>query len=195
MVKIFKRSNGKLYLEYKIGTRTIQKSTRLKDSKANRRLIEKEVIPTLERKIILGEIAGTKPKDFEFLGFKFYCGKTQNGHFKVKRKTSRKKLSQSVFKFKTWLRRYRNAMPTGELVRRAKARIIGYLNFYAVTDNTKHCDLYMHLTSGILFKWLNRRSQLKSYTWKGFKQMLSHIGWPRVRIQVNLNPFSSSPNV
>lgn len=66
MVKIFKRSNGKLYLEYKVGTRVIQKSTRLKDTKTNRRLIEKEVIPTLERKIILGEIAGTKPEDFRY---------------------------------------------------------------------------------------------------------------------------------
>jgi group II intron reverse transcriptase/maturase len=138
---------------------------------------------------------GAKPQEFDFLGFTFYCGKTRYGHFKVKRKTSRKKLRQSLFNFADWLRRFRNLMPTGELVRRAKARIIGYLNYYAVTDNTRHCDLYMHLTRGILFKWLNRRSQLKSYTWKGFKQMLNHIGWPRVRIQVNLNPFSSSPNV
>ena len=138
---------------------------------------------------------GTKPCEFDFLGFTFYCGKTRYGHFKVKRKTSRKKLRQSLFNFADWLRRFRNLMPTGELVRRAKARIIGYLNYYAVTDNAKHCDLYMHLTTRILFKWLNRRSQLKSYIWKGFIQMLSHIGWPRVRIQVNLNPFSSSPNV
>jgi len=138
---------------------------------------------------------GKKPREFEFLGFTFYCGKTRNGYFKVKRKTSRKKLRQSLFNFANWLRRFRNLMPTGELVRRAKARIRGYLNYYAVTDNTSHCDLYMHLTRGILFKWLNRRSQLKSYTWAGFIQMLGHIGWPRVRIQVNLNPFSSRPNV
>ena len=136
-----------------------------------------------------------KPQDFDFLGFTFYCGKTRYGHFKVKRKTSRKKLQQSLSNFADWLRRFRNLMPTGQLVRKAKARIRGYLNYYAVTDNTKHCDLYMHLTMRILFKWLNRRSQLKSYTWKGFNQMLSHIGWPRVRIQVNLNPFSSTPNV
>lgn len=138
---------------------------------------------------------GAKPQEFNFLGFTFYCGKTRYGHFKVKRKTSRKKLRQSLFNFTDWLRRFRNLMPTGELVRRAKARITGYLNYYAVTDNTKQCCLYMHLTRGILFKWLNRRSQLKSHTWKGFNQMLSHIGWPRTRIQVNLNPFSSSPNV
>jgi group II intron reverse transcriptase/maturase len=139
--------------------------------------------------------AGAKPQEFDFLGFTFYCGKTRYGHFKVKRKTSRKKLRQSLFNFADWLRRVRNLMPTGELMCRAKARIIGYLNFYAVTDNAKYCDLYMHLTRRIIFKWLNRRSQLKSYTWTGFNRMLNHVGWPRVRIQVNLNPYSSVPNV
>lgn len=138
---------------------------------------------------------GKKAEEFDFLGFTFYCGKTRNGYFKVKRKTARKKLRQSLFRFADWLRRYRNLLPTGELVRRARARIIGYLNYYAVTDNAKRCDLYMHLTRGILFKWLNRRSQLKSYAWSGFNQMLAHMNWLRVRIQVNLNPFSSCPNV
>ena len=35
---------------------------------------------------------GGKPDDFTFLGFTHYCGKTREGYFKVKRRTSRKKL-------------------------------------------------------------------------------------------------------
>ena len=38
---------------------------------------------------------GEKPKEFTFLGFTHYCGKTKRGYFKVKRRTSRKKLSKS----------------------------------------------------------------------------------------------------
>ncbi len=34
---------------------------------------------------------GEKPKEFTFLGFTHYCGKTKKGYFKVKRRTSRKK--------------------------------------------------------------------------------------------------------
>ena len=34
---------------------------------------------------------GEKPAEFTFLGFTHYCGKSKNGHFKVKRRTSRKK--------------------------------------------------------------------------------------------------------
>jgi len=48
MVKMFKRANGILYVEYKVEGRSIQKSTRLQDTKENRRLIKKEVIPALE---------------------------------------------------------------------------------------------------------------------------------------------------
>jgi RNA-directed DNA polymerase len=154
------------------------------------------------RRIAFGKYArenanrnGAKPQEFDFLGFTFYCGKTRNGHFKVKRKTSRKKLSQSVFKLAEWLRWYRNKRPTIELVRGAKTRVTGHLNYYAVTDNGKHCNLYMCLTTRILFKWLNRRSQRKSYDWKGFNQMLSQVGWPRPRIHIDLNPFSQTPNV
>lgn len=133
---------------------------------------------------------GKKPGEFDFLGFTFYCGKTRYGAFKVKRKSSRKKLRQSLATFTDWIRRYRGLLPTGELLRRARVRVKGHLNYYAVTDNTKRCDLFMHLIRRILFKWLNRRSQRKSYTWDGFLQALRHVGWPHVRIRVNLNPFS-----
>jgi hypothetical protein len=133
---------------------------------------------------------GEKPKDFEFLGMTFFCGKTRHGAFKVKRKTSRKKLRQSLARFTDWIRRFRNVLPTGELLRQAKARIQGHLNYYAITDNSESCKLYGHLTRRVLFKWLNRRSQRKSYTWEGFQQALRHVGWPQVRVRVNLNPFA-----
>jgi hypothetical protein len=71
---------------------------------------------------------GEKPKDFEFLGMTFFCGQTRHGVFKVKRKTSRKKLRQSLARWADWLRRYRNLLPTGDLLRQAKARTQGHLN-------------------------------------------------------------------
>jgi hypothetical protein len=53
------------------------------------------------------------------------------------------------------------------------------------------CYRYMHLTRRVLFKWLNRRSQRKAYTWTAFQQALRHVGWPQVRMRVNLNPFAT----
>ena len=134
---------------------------------------------------------GEKPQEFTFLGMTFFCGKTRQGAFKVKRKTARKKLQQSLARFTDWIRRYRNLLPTGDLLRQAKTRVQGHLNYYAITDNSESCQLYMHLVRRALFKWLNRRSQRKSYTWDGFLQALRHVGWPQVRVRVNLNPFAT----
>ena len=157
-----------------------------------------ELAPEKTRHLEVGRYAranayrrGEKPKECTFLGMTFFCGKTRHGAFKVKRKTSRKKLKQSLAQFTDWLRRYRNLLPTGELLRRAKARVQGHLNYAAITDNSESCQRYMHLTLRALFKWLNRRSQRKSYTWNGLLQALRHVGWPQVRIRVHLNPFAT----
>jgi len=132
---------------------------------------------------------GLKPKEFTFLGFTHYCGKTRRGYFKVKRRTSRKKFIQSLREFTDWARRSRSVMRKGEMLRRAKARVVGHLNYYAITDNSKRCTTYVHIVTGILFKWLNRKSQRRAYTWEGYRQALKWVGWPKPRIRKNLNPF------
>jgi len=64
MVKMFRRANGKLYLEYEAYGKIVQKSTRLEDTPKNRTLLKKEVIPALQAKIIAGEFEKEKPRNF-----------------------------------------------------------------------------------------------------------------------------------
>ncbi len=131
---------------------------------------------------------GQKPKEFTFLGFTHYCGKTKLGHFRVKRRTSRKKLAQSLRNFTEWARKNRSVLRKGEMLQRAKIRLAGHLNYYAISDNSQRCSTYRHYVTRILFKWLNRKSQRRSYTWKGYMQVLKWIGWPEVTVRKNLNP-------
>ena len=131
---------------------------------------------------------GKKPKEFTFLGFTHYCGKTREGHFKVKRRTSRKKLGQSLRKFDDWARQARHVLKKGEMVRRARTRVVGHLNYYAITDNSARCREYLHCVEQILFKWLNRKSQRRAYTWKGFIQARTWANWPTPSIRKDLNP-------
>jgi len=65
MVGMFKRGK-KLYLKYEVDGKTVQKSTRLDDTPKNRKLVEREVIPEIERKLRAGEITTerTRPKTF-----------------------------------------------------------------------------------------------------------------------------------
>jgi group II intron reverse transcriptase/maturase len=131
---------------------------------------------------------GEKPRDFTFLGFRHYCGKTKKGYFKVKRRTSRKKLGQSLRKFTEWARKARHVLRKGEMLRQARTRVVGHLSYYAITDNLERCSYYAYRTTRILFKWLNRKSQRKAYTWEGFKQALVWANWPKPRVRKDLNP-------
>jgi RNA-directed DNA polymerase len=131
----------------------------------------------------------SKPKDFTFLGFTHYCGKTRQGKFKIKRRTSRKKFGLSLKRLNEWARKSRNVMRKGTMLRRAKARIEGHLNYYAITDNSERCASYVYFATRIILKWLNRKSQRKTYTWEGYYQVLRQIGWPSSRIRKDLNPY------
>jgi len=155
-----------------------------------------EVAPEKTRSIEFGRFAredaikrGQKPKQFTFLGFRHYCGKTRRGYFKVKRRTSRKKFGQSINDFAAWARGASRVLKKGEMLRRAKIRVEGHLNYYAITDNSERCTAYRYHVTRILFKWLNRKSQRRSYTWQGFQQALEWVGWPNLRVRKDLHPF------
>ena len=132
---------------------------------------------------------GEKPKEFTFLGFTHYCGKTRNGHFKVKRRTRRKKLGQSLRKFTDWAKQVHGIGRKGEMLRQARTRVVGYLNYYAITDNLERCHYYVYRIKRIVFKWLNRKSQRKATPWKAFEQALVQVRWPTLSIRKDLNPF------
>jgi len=66
MVKMFRRGNGKLYIEYEAYGKTVQKSTRLQDTPQNRALVKREVIPALQAKILTGEFDKDKPQSFKY---------------------------------------------------------------------------------------------------------------------------------
>jgi RNA-directed DNA polymerase len=132
---------------------------------------------------------GTKPEGFTFLGFDHYCGETRTGKFKVKRRTARKKLQASLRKFTDWCQRARRWMTKGEMLRSARQRILGHLNYYAITDNSSRCGEFIYHARRTLFKWLNRKSQRRSYTWEGFRQVLDLMDWPTAKIRKDLSPF------
>jgi len=134
--------------------------------------------------------AGGKPGEFDFLGFTWYCGQTRQGYFKVKRRTSRKKLGYGLAKFTEWAEKARRVMRVKAMVRSAKARVQGHLSYYAVTDNSGRCQCFLYRATRILFKWLNRKSQRRTFTWDRFRALLKDLEWPAARIRVDVSPFT-----
>jgi RNA-directed DNA polymerase len=158
-----------------------------------------EVEPTKTKLLAFGrfcreqaERAGQQPETFVFLGFTHYCGQTRQGSFKVQRRTSRKKFRAKLKEWKAWLRESRGLVKAGAILRTAKAKLNGHLNYFAITDNYTMCQNFKREVEGLLFKWLNRRSQRRSYNWERFYDALAWVGWPSVHIRHNLCPFGTS---
>lgn len=127
-----------------------------------------------------------KPETFDFLGFTHYCSASnKNGKFRVKRKTSKKKQKQKIKEFKIWIKENRNK-PLAEIMETVKKKLIGHYNYYGITDNSKSISNYAFEIRKLLMKWLNRRSQKKSYDSKGFNQMLEWYKLPIPKIKVNI---------
>jgi len=125
---------------------------------------------------------------FDFLGFTHHCGQTRQGSFKVQRRTSTKKFRGKLRELRNWIKGSRT-QKTHLLLRGAKVRLQGWLNYYAITDNSRSCAAFRSQFERLLFKWLNRRSQRSSYTWPEFWNALRWVGWPSIRINRNLDPF------
>ena len=119
--------------------------------------------------------------EFSFLGFEFYWGKERSGKPHLKRRTSRKKLRGSIKRFTEWCKKNRN-LEARVLFRRLNAKLRGYYNYYGVFGNYDGLQQFFKQVKRILFKWLNRRSQRRSYNWHGFEQLMEHYRVEQPRI-------------
>jgi RNA-directed DNA polymerase len=126
-----------------------------------------------------------KPPTFDFLGFTHYCSKGQHGKFRVKRKTSRKKFQAKLRQSKEWLKTNRHES-TQIIMDRFIRSLKGYYNYYCITDNTPHVNNFKDKIRSLLFKWLNKRSQKKSFNWEKFQLFLNKNPLPTPRVKVSI---------
>ncbi|MBE9594721.1 MAG: group II intron reverse transcriptase/maturase [Proteobacteria bacterium] len=127
-----------------------------------------------------------KPETFSFLGFTHYCNQSRNGKFRVKRKTEAKKFKSKIKAFKVWIRAMRSFVPIPDIFSRVRIKLLGHYAYYGITDNLKMIRNYYDIVIRLLFKWLNRRSQRRSFTYDKFKRYLKHNPLPLPRIYVSI---------
>ena len=57
-----------------------------------------------------------------------------------------------------------------------------YLDTGLISDNFRKVNEFVNKSKKIMFKWLNRRSQKKSFSWKKFEMFQSKYPLPKVKI-------------
>lgn len=123
---------------------------------------------------------------FDFLGFEYRWGVARSGKACVQRRTSRRKLRASLVRFAEWCRTRRN-WRLDRLFGELNAKLRGYYNYYGVIGNYGSLREFYTQVLRILYKWLNRRSERRSYNWTGFRELVRYFSVARPRITERRN--------
>jgi RNA-directed DNA polymerase len=132
--------------------------------------------------------AGQRPATVDYLGFTHYWGRSRTGKVRLKRKTSKKRLRRALVAINHWLCRERNAHKLPDLWRAIGLKMRGHFNYFGVSDNSRALEQFGFEVRRLLFKWLNRRSQRRSFTWVSFSRYAARYPLPRPKRLVQLYP-------
>lgn len=120
---------------------------------------------------------------FTFLGFDFHWARTRRNPkcVVVKERTNAKRFRASLLALKEWLKLARS-QKLPDLLNTLRRKMQGHWNYYAIPGNSEMTAKYDKLVKGLLFKWLNRRSQRRSMGWEEFLRRLPAWKLPPPRI-------------
>jgi group II intron reverse transcriptase/maturase len=124
---------------------------------------------------------GVKQSAFDFLGFTFYIGRSRKGNPIPKVKSSGKRLRVKLKRVNQWARMARSRYGLSEIWRVFCAKLEGHIQYYGVTFNVLQVQKFIHQAKHILFKWLNRRSQRKSFNWETYLHFMESHPLPKAR--------------
>jgi RNA-directed DNA polymerase len=116
----------------------------------------------------LGEGA---PGTFDFLGFTHYCGLSRAGKFKLKRKTSGKKMRMKLMEMRLWFH-HQLSTPVGEMWPVLNAKLRGHYQYYGINDNWPMLEVFRKKVRRMAKRHLGRRSQKSYVSWDEFDRFM-----------------------
>jgi RNA-directed DNA polymerase len=146
-----------------------------------------EVEPTKTALLRFGDLAPAlckrdgdrRPHTFNFLGFTHYLA-LKRGRAKLRRKTQRERVRKNLKALGVRLKalRMQGAHAMQEYVR---LHLRGHIQYFGVTGNSRSVCTYVFRVERLLFKWINRRSQRRSFNWPQYHDWI-RSWFPRPRI-------------
>lgn len=122
-----------------------------------------------------------KSESFEFLGFEFRWGLNRHKRPQVKRQTTRKRLRSATQQMQEWIKKNRSK-GLRPLMATLARKLRGHWNYFGVPLNSERLWEFYSNTCKLVYKWLNRRSQRRSFTWARFNAMLERYQIPKPSI-------------
>jgi len=167
--------------QFKEDAKRIRKALSLRLSKFKLKLNEGKTHEVDFSKRDAGQ--GMRQGTFDFLGFTFYLGVSRNGKYIVpKLKSSGKRIKSKLKKVTAWMRMIRNRYPLLKIWRIFCSKLRGHIQYYGVSFNVQGVRVFLVKAIRIFFKWINRRSQRKSFNWDKFKLFIERFPVPKVKV-------------
>lgn len=143
------------------------------------------------RILLFNRFEKEKSKTFVFLGYEFRQTTSIHGKDIVSAKMSRKKLHRTVKEFTNWCKEKRDKRITW-IMGMVKAKLRGINNYFDLPGNSDRRQEIELLYQRTLYRWLNRRSDRKSYNWRTYSYMWNYFMYKPKRnktkgiVQLNL---------
>lgn len=126
-----------------------------------------------------------------FVGFILYWGRSRMTKTTLKVRTAPERFKRAIQNFQSWLKANYNRLPTKDLWKGIATRFRGHYNYYAVSHNGRQVYRFYFTCRKLIFKWMNRRSQKRSYTWAAFARKLSFNPLPKPPLGYELIDITS----
>lgn len=126
---------------------------------------------------------GASSGKFTFLGFDFFWGKSRHNpnYWRVRRVTNARKFRNGLKALKNWLKKSRS-IPLPEIIATLKSKLRGVWNYYGVIGNSERNGRFAWFAQRLVYKWLNRRSQRRSYNVTAFMEAWERWQIPMPRV-------------
>jgi group II intron reverse transcriptase/maturase len=114
---------------------------------------------------------------FDLLGFTHYWGRSRNGHWVVKRKTSKGRISRGLKALAQWLRKERHR-ELADQHRTLSQKLRGHFAYYGITGNADALKRFRRGAIGLWRKWLSRRNRDGPIAWEKMYRLLARYPLP-----------------
>jgi len=85
-----------------------------------------------------------------------------------------------------WLKRIRNLARLKVWWKLLGLKLPGHFQYYGMSGNFRWMHNFYHQVVRLAFKWINRRSQKKSYNWDQFRRFIQFNPLPNPKIYHSL---------
>ncbi|HQB10090.1 MAG TPA: group II intron reverse transcriptase/maturase [bacterium] len=116
---------------------------------------------------------------FDFLGFTHYLKKMGRNRYRLSRKMAKQRFAKTLETVKEWMKENRNRYSLEQIWRKLIPKLRGYYNYYGVSDNSITLGVLADRIRQVIYYWLNRRSQRRSFTLETFTLYLRSYPLPK----------------